>query len=130
MTILEIEKLLKNIEADRMELLSLRYNNYELYLETVRPAVIEDGDPDESYDVLYLSEYVGPYGGCDEVDLDYEVERFVEICAEDSDEVICAFIVTPDHEAVYIYKNFDYPSEFCDEVAELLVGYDSDVFVA
>ena len=130
MNIFQIQKLLDSIEADKMEVLDLHYVDGSLYLETARPAVITDGNVDESYDVLTVSEFVGSYGKDDEVDIDYPVERFIEICAEGSDEVICAFIVTPDHEAIYIYKNFDYPSEFCDEVAELLVGYESEVFIA
>ena len=118
------------INNDRKEIVGLVANGCEMSIQPAQPAIIENGDPDEDYGIKHVSNYVGSYSDGDDVEINYEIERIIEICPENSDEIICAFFVTPEHDAIYIYRNLEYPPEFCDEVAKLLEGYNSEVTIA
>lgn len=126
----EILNMIATADSDMVEVLDLHCEGSRIYLESAKPAVIENGDPDECYDILTVSKFVGSYGLSDDADIgQIEAERIIKICAEDSDEIICAFIVTPYHEAIYVYKNLEYPPEFCDEAANLLLEFESEVVI-
>jgi len=121
---------IEGYDENRKEIYKLHSEGENYSLIQMKPAIIKDDNPDDSYTILDVIDVVEQDADFDDFeDLEYHVERIVEVYKEDTDDLISAFIVTPDHYAIYVWRNNEYFAGYCDKTAELLVGHKGEICI-
>ncbi len=102
------------------------YNCVSGILTQSKPAVLHGCDPEDDYTIAYVSSYLGDLPEGEE--LTYSVERIAMIEHNETHDTICMLVVTPDHNAIYIYRNPRCEKSFCDAAAKEYEGTQAEIW--